>query len=277
VHDIGLDHALRRLDAAAMPGQKHFVVALHQPLERGEELRHVAFGRRDHGRVPSHDVIAGEHQSFADQGKAEMVRRMSWHVQHIEREAFGLDGIAIAKPAVGHEGWIHEAVAETWRTCAARRAGRSEGPNLSAEQRLQSASAVAMIVMAMGDEDVDETLALGRGSDRLQMALVGRSRIDDRHLSTAGHISIGAEEGVRAGVVGHDAADARRNLLGHAIIDVNAAIEGKLRRHGPGLLDGLPGNPYSNGARGRWQCRLLAALTLPSLFAQNMSCGKGLA
>jgi ABC-type polysaccharide/polyol phosphate transport system ATPase subunit len=99
-----------------------------------------------------------------------------------------------------------------------------------------------MIVMAVGNENVDETLALGRGSDRLQMTLVGRSRIDDGHLSVADNVSIGAEEGVRAGIVGHDAADAGRNLLGHAIIDVNTAIEGKLRRHGLGLLDGLPGN-----------------------------------
>ena len=38
-----------------------------------------------------------------------------------------------------------------------------------------------MIVMAVGNEDVDETLALGCGSDRLQMKLVGRSRIDDGH------------------------------------------------------------------------------------------------
>src|SRR5262245_11799288 len=33
---------------------------------------------------------------------------------------------------------------------------------------------------------------------------------------------------------------------------------------------------YSNGARGRWQRRLLPTLTLPPLFAQNMSCGQGL-
>ena len=38
VHDVGLDHALRRLDAAAMGGQEHLVVPRHELFQRGEKL-----------------------------------------------------------------------------------------------------------------------------------------------------------------------------------------------------------------------------------------------
>jgi len=95
VHDIGFDHALRRLDAAAVAREEHFVVALHQPFERGEEVYHVAFWRRDHGGVPPHDMITGEYDALADQGKTEVIWGMTGHVQHIEGKAFALDGITI--------------------------------------------------------------------------------------------------------------------------------------------------------------------------------------
>src|SRR3990170_5741715 len=89
-----------------------------------------------------------------------------------------------------------------------------------------------MVAMAVGDEDMSEALTLDRVRDRLQMPLVGGTGIDDGDLSAADHIAIGAEEGVGSGIVGDDAPDAGRDLLGDAIIDVNVAIESKLRRHG---------------------------------------------
>ena len=89
-----------------------------------------------------------------------------------------------------------------------------------------------MVAMAVGDEDMGETLALDRRGDRLEMRLVGGTGIDDRDLAGADEIGIGAEEGVWARIVGDDAADAGRDLFGHAIVDIHAPIEGKLRRHG---------------------------------------------
>src|SRR5262245_16199606 len=69
MHDIGLNHPLRGLDAAAMARQEHLVMPLHQSLECGEELRHIALGRSDDGRVPTHHVIAGEYGALADERK----------------------------------------------------------------------------------------------------------------------------------------------------------------------------------------------------------------
>ena len=63
-------------------------------------------------------------------------------------------------------------------------------------------------------------------------ALVGGTGVDDRDLAGADEIGIGAEESIWAGIVGDDAADAGRDLFGHAIVDIHASIEGKLRRHG---------------------------------------------
>ena len=71
----------------------------------------IAFRRRDHRGVPSHHVIAGEHGALADQREAEMVRCVARHMQHVEREVFAPDGIAVGKLAVRHEVGIDEVVA----------------------------------------------------------------------------------------------------------------------------------------------------------------------
>src|SRR5690348_9864368 len=89
-----------------------------------------------------------------------------------------------------------------------------------------------MVAMAVGDEDMSDLLAFDRRGDSLEMRLVGAAGIDDRDLACSDHIGIGAEKSVRAGIVGDDAADAGRDLYGHAIIDIHAPIERKLRRHG---------------------------------------------
>jgi hypothetical protein len=107
------------------------------------------------------------------------------------------------------------------------------------------------------------------------MAFVGGTRIDDGDLTAPDDISVGAEEGVGSWIVGDDAPNARRDLLGHAIVDVNAAIEGKLRRHDLGLLGNL--SLILAERTGGGSAALQAALTFPSLFAQNVSCHKGLA
>ena len=126
--------------------------------------------------------------------------------------------------------------------------------------------------MAVGDEDMGEPLALDRGGDRLQVPLVGGTRVDDGDVAAADDIAIGAEEGVGAGIVGDDAPDARRDLLGDAVVDILAAIEGKLRRHG--LLSCWSSRrtrAYCSGAQGGGSAALLAALTFPSLLAQNVA------
>ena len=134
--------------------------------------------------------------------------------------------------AVRLEGGIDERVAETRRAGASRRAGRPERGDLAAEQRLQGARPVAMIAMAVRDEDMRQPLVFDRGGNRLQVPLVGGTRVDDGDVAAADDVAIGAEKGVGARIVGDDTPDARRDLLGDAIIDILTAIEGKRCRHG---------------------------------------------
>ena len=127
--------------------------------------------------------------------------------------------------------------------------------------------------MAVGDENMADALAARGRSDRGEMIGVGGTRIDHGHLAGADQIGIGAEKRVRAGIIGHDATHAGRDLLGHAVIDVNATIEGKLRRHGLGRFVGLLVNPrgiVAERSPGN-SATALAALNFPWLFAQNMT------
>ena len=90
-----------------------------------------------------------------------------------------------------------------------------------------------MVAMAMGDQDMADALAPRRLRDRRKMRLVGRTWVDDGHAAAADDIGVGAEEGVGRGIVGDDAAHLRSDLFGHAVVDIDASIEGKLCRHGP--------------------------------------------
>ena len=177
-------------------------------------------------------MIAGEHGALANERKAEMVRRVAWRVQHIEGDAAGLHHVAVLNRPVGLEGWIDEGLAEAWGAGAALGAGRAEAQDLAADQRLQAPRPVAMIAMAVGDQDVGDSLAAGRLDDGGEMLLAGRTGIDDGHAAAAHDISIGAEKGIGRRIVGDDAAHLRGDLLGHAVVDINASIEGKLCRHG---------------------------------------------
>ena len=89
-----------------------------------------------------------------------------------------------------------------------------------------------MVAMAVRDEDMRQPLVLDRGGNRLQVPLVGGTRVDDGDVAAADEIAIGAEKGVGARIVGDDTPDARRDLLGDAIVDILTAIEGKRCRHG---------------------------------------------
>jgi len=89
-----------------------------------------------------------------------------------------------------------------------------------------------MIAMAVCDQDMGDALAARGVGDCRKMHLIGGTRVDDRHAAAANEIGVGAEKGVGRRVVRNDAANLRRNLLGYAVVDLNASIEGKLCRHG---------------------------------------------
>src|SRR5262245_41028635 len=160
-----------------------------------------------------------------------MVRRVPGQMQNVEREALDPDHVAVSEFSIRRKAWIDEGVTEAGNTRAARRSRRPERGDSSAGERLQSTRAVTVVAMTVRNENISEALGLDRGRDRLQMALVGRTGIDDGDVAAPDDVAVSAEKRVGPGIVGDDAANAGADLLGHAIIDVLVAVEGKLRRH----------------------------------------------
>jgi len=158
---------------------------------------------------------------------------MARRVQHIEGDAADLQLIAVGERAVWREGRIDEGIAEAGGAGAALGAGRAEAHDLAAEPLLQRPRTVAMVAMAVGDQDMADALAPRRFGDGRKMSLVGRAWVDDGHAAAADEIGVGAEEGVGRGVIGDNAAHLRGDLFGHTVVDIDASIEGKFCRHGP--------------------------------------------
>src|SRR5262245_50542702 len=169
-------------------------------------------------------------------------------MQNVEREALDPDRVAVSEFPIRRKAWIDEGVAEAGNTRAARRSRRPERGDSSAGERLQSTRAVTVVAMTVRNENISEALALDRGRDRLQMALVGGTRIDDGDLAAPDDVAVGAEKRVGPGIVGDDAANAGADLLGHAIIDILAAVEGTLRRHDLRKLFVFSDRAYGSGA-----------------------------
>ena len=92
-------------------------------------------------------MIAGEHRALPDQGKAEMVGRMTGRVQHVESNAAGLDLVSVLQRPVGPEGGIDEGFAEAGRTGAALGARRPKAQDLAADEGLQRPRAITMVAM----------------------------------------------------------------------------------------------------------------------------------
>src|SRR5262245_50170057 len=160
-----------------------------------------------------------------------MVRRVPGQMQNVEREALDPDRVAVSEFPIRRKAWFDEGVAEAGNTRAARRSRWPERGDFSAGERLQSTRAVTVVAMTVRNENIREALALYGGRDRLQMALVGGTRIDDGDLAAPDDVAVSADKRVGPGIIGDDAANAGADLLGHAIIDILAAVEGKLRRH----------------------------------------------
>jgi hypothetical protein len=103
VQQIGLHDASRLLDAATMPRQQQSVLALQQQLQGGEVVRHPAFRRRHHSRVPAHDVIAREDNAASIKCQAQVVRGVTRGVQGGELPIFACHDIGMPQVNVGRK------------------------------------------------------------------------------------------------------------------------------------------------------------------------------
>src|SRR5262245_55604764 len=143
-----------------------------------------------------------------------MVRRVPGQMQNVEREALDPDRVAVSEFPIRRKAWIDEGVAEAGNTRAARRSRWPERGDFSAGESLQSARAVTMVAMTVRNENIGEAFALDGSRDRLQMALVGGTRIDDGDLGDPDDVDVGDVEGVGDGIFGKGPEEGRVHLLG---------------------------------------------------------------
>jgi len=234
VNQIGFHRAQRTVQPAAVSGQVELVAPLEALFQRRDIAGHVAFGRRDHGRVPGHHVVAGKHRPGALHGEAEMVRRMARRVQRLDRPVGARDGVAVPEAHVGGELVVDELLS--------RGLMRSPGPgrvrvtaeahDRGAGQPGEGSRAVAMVAVGVRDQDVGDGPARCRGEDRRPVGLVVGTGIDDGECRRADEVGVGALEGERARVRGDDTNDARRHRVGGAVAERHRGLEGERVQRG---------------------------------------------
>ena len=113
VVQVVLDDGTRLLDHVAVARAQTREPQLLEPVQRGEVLRHVATAARAHDRddAVEHGVAREERPLLLEQ-EAEMVRRVTGRVEHLQAELGALDRVAVADDAIGHDvGVLVEALA----------------------------------------------------------------------------------------------------------------------------------------------------------------------
>ena len=170
-------------------------------------------GGADHRCVPRHHVIAGEDEPAAFQHEAQMIGRVPRRVQRRELPILALDAVAVRNVDIGREVGVdvfRRTLLAHPRRCD-RRAGKAV--RLGARRGLQRATPSTWSRCAW----VTRMWVIGRPPAALRMAprCAGRrARVDHGERLRADEIGVGALEGERAGVVGDEALDARRDRLG---------------------------------------------------------------
>src|SRR5688572_25612612 len=150
-------------------------------------------------------MVAGEHGPLTDEGKAEMVGSVAGRVQNVERDVAGLHHVTVGDASIRRERRIDERISKPGRRRAAQATGWAKAQDLAAEQILQRPRAVAMIAMAMRDEDTGDSLPAHRSGDCGEMALVSGTRIDQGDIAAPDEIGVGTAKRVGARVRRDDA------------------------------------------------------------------------
>ena len=99
------------------------------------------------------------------------------------------------------------------------------GVRLGIGMRGQQPTSRRMVHVRMGHQHVGDGLAGGRLDDGLDVGIVGRPWVHDRHASTTQNVCAGAVERKRTRVPGNDPADARGHFGDFAVFELERAPE----------------------------------------------------
>ena len=133
---------------------------------------------------------------------------MAGRVQRDEPPAIPLHRLPVRQPPVGVEGMVAALAALTGRGQV-----RSEAERLRPRRRHQRRDARRVVPVRVRDEDPRHPLPLHRAQDRVPVRLVGRPRVQHRHLPPPDEIGVGAAVGEGPGVAAEDPPHPRRHRL----------------------------------------------------------------
>jgi hypothetical protein len=103
--------------------------------------------------------------------------------------------------------------------------------NLGPGRRFDFRHRRRMVAMGVGDENMGDGLAAHGVKQRGDMGVVVGPGIEDRDFAAADDVAHRAFEGERAGIIGDDRADTRRNLAHPVGFEIEGLIEGNVVVH----------------------------------------------
>jgi len=226
VHDEGLHKPRRLIDTPAMAGEIHLFGAFQQRFKRTYIVTHVAFRRRDDGRVPPHHMITRKQRLSVIQRKAQMIGRVTGRVERFQRPIASRDPLPTPQCPIRREIRVQKGFARriVLDGPPRRRLG-SKAQNFRPRDLGEFREACGMILMGVGQENVGHALSAAAELRKQggSMRLLVRPWIDDRDRAGADDIAVGALEGEWAGIVRDDTPEAGRDGFGHAVFALEIA------------------------------------------------------
>ena len=143
-----------------------------------------------------------------------MIGGVAGRLQRFDRRAAEFESVAFAKRRVRRIVRVMRGVeaGSDDVDVGRRRIRRAAGDDRS-RRLLQRARRRGMVAMRVGDEDVAQPFALDRLEQGVEMARIGRARIDDRDVAAADDIGAGSLIGEGTRIGGDQASQERRDAF----------------------------------------------------------------
>lgn len=219
VPDEPVEPGPRILDRGAVAGQEQPIPPHREALAGCKKIPHVAVRWRNDGCRPAHHEVSGEHDLSQRKRNmpAEMARRVKGlqpsitEIQRVAvceqpvRKKVGIDAFSAAQPCFTGEP-DHAGTAPGLRRTECQDRGRDICRQLSCASRV--------VPMRMGHHDCAHPCAADRSPQRVAVAGVVRSGVDNDHLAGAHDIRIRSPKCHRPGIGSQHPPDAVGNLDG---------------------------------------------------------------
>jgi hypothetical protein len=172
-------------------------------------------------------MVAGKKNAGALEREGDMVRGVAGRRHRFQCVTFAFDNLAVSQRVIRHEIFIAAGIERRGfaEMQIARGTVRALAVGFGAGGFGDRGCGRRVVAVRVRDQNLRDGFTAERGKDRVDMAGIGRARIDDGDRPFAYYISVGALERERARVVGDDAPDARGDLGDFVRFHVKRAVE----------------------------------------------------